>query len=213
MSELAKSPQSPQSSRQTEITRLLEASGRGDPCALESLLALVYDELKWIARRHLRGSSANSMLCTTELVHEAFLRMVRGADLGWEGRAHFFGVASRAMRQVLVDFARRRRAARRSGKWRRTTLGDGHSALEVELDEILAIDEALDRLNDLDQRLRQVVELRFFGRLSDTEIAEMLGVSTRTVERDWLKARLFLMRELEPRTGTAATSGRSGRTS
>jgi RNA polymerase sigma factor (TIGR02999 family) len=208
---MSESAASPQSSRQTEITRLLAAAGRGDPRALESLLALVYDELKRIARRHLRASSAKPMLCTTELVHEAFLRMVRGNEVGWEGRAHFFGVASRAMRQVLVDFARRRQAARRSGQWRRTTLDDGHGMLEFELDEILAVDEALNRLNDLDQRLRQVVELRFFGGLSDKEIAEMLGVSARTVERDWLKARLFLVRELELRS--KATGGPAGETS
>src|SRR4051794_33147756 len=104
MSESVDSP------RQAEITGLLAAAGRGDPRAMESLLPLVYDELKWIARHQLRASSPEATLCTTELVHEAFLRIARGADAGWEGRAHFFGVASRAMRQVLVDLARRRHA-------------------------------------------------------------------------------------------------------
>jgi RNA polymerase sigma factor (TIGR02999 family) len=189
----------------TEFLRLLRDAGRGDASALEALLPIVYEELKWVARRHRRASRSPTTLCTTELVHEAYLRLSRGSSLGWEGRAHFFGAASRAMRQVLVDFARRRRAAKRGGTWDRTTLGDAHGALEVELDRLLELDDALERLNAVDERLRRVVELRFFAGLSEEEIAEMLGLSVRTVERDWLKARLFLLRELDETEG-ATTS-------
>ena len=163
------------------------------PGAIDELMPLVYEELKRMAHYQLRANGARATLSTTELVHEAFLKLSAGAEIDWEGRAHFFGAASRAMRQVLVDFARRRTAAKRGGELERVTLGDDDAALDVELDEILAIDDALDRLNALDPRLRQVVELRFFAALSEVEIARMLGVSQRTIERDWLKARLVLL--------------------
>ena len=157
--------------------------------------AAVYDELKRIAHRHLRAD-ARGTLCTTELVHEAYLKLGRGPESGWDGRAHFFGAASRAMRQVLVDFARRRGADKRGGKLQRVSLGEADAALDLQVDEILTLDSALERLDALNQRLRRVVELRFFGGLDMEEIAETLEVTTRTVERDWLKARLFLLREL-----------------
>lgn len=161
------------------------------------LYAVVYEELKRIAHRHLRDVGAIDSLSTTELVHEAYLKLSPTAGTEWENRGHFFGAASRAMRQVLVDFARKRQAAKRGGIQERVTLHSSHAALELELDQILALDAALDRLNSVDERLRQVVELRFFAGLSETEIAELLGVTPRTVERDWVKARLFLLRELE----------------
>jgi RNA polymerase sigma factor (TIGR02999 family) len=156
-----------------------------------------YEELKRIAHAQLRAVDANATLSTTELVHEAYLKL--GGDRGsnWNGRAHFFGAAARAMRQVLVDFARARRAAKRGGGATHVSLSDGDARLEMELDEILALDEALDRLNAVDVRLRQIVELRFFGGFGEAEIAALLGVTARTVERNWLKARLFLLRELE----------------
>lgn len=157
----------------------------------------VYDELKRLAHRHLAGAGAQDTLSTTELVHEAYIKLARGSQQ-WQSRAHFFGAASSAMRQVLVDFARRRQAAKRGGDAGRVSLRSGDATLEVELDEMLALDTALNRLNAVDPRLREVVELRFFGGLPETEIAGMLGVTARTVERDWVKARLFLLRELEP---------------
>jgi RNA polymerase sigma factor (TIGR02999 family) len=116
----------------------------------------------------------------------------------WDGRAHFFGAAAQAMRQILVDFARRRGAAKRGGSWSVISLSGAEVALQFEADEILALDEALTRLDEASPRLRQVVELRFFGGVPEADIASMLGVSTRTVERDWLKARLLLLRELRP---------------
>ena len=174
-----------------------ESTGR--PRSLPSpdeMYAVVYDELKRIARHQLRAN-AKATLSTTELVHEAFLKLGRGPDSGWDGRAHFFGAASRAMREVLVDFARRRRAVKRGGTMQRVSLGETEGALDMQLDEILALDAALEQLDAVNDRLRQIVELRFFGGLGEAEVAEILGVTTRTVERNWLKARLFLLRELD----------------
>lgn len=156
-----------------------------------ALFAIVYPELKRLARRRLHALEPQPTLCTTELVHEAYLKL--GAGTNWEHRAHFFGAASRAMRQVLVDLARRRQAAKRGRGLPALSLTGADAALDVELDEILDLDAALTRLETLDARLAQVVELRFFGGLSEAEIAELLGLSARTVERDWLKARLFLL--------------------
>lgn len=163
----------------------------------DELYRRVYGELKRMASRHLRASDDAATLSTTELVHEAFLKLGGASSSDWQGRAHFFGAASRAMRQVLVDFARRRRAAKRGGGTTRVSLSESDVALDVELDSILALDEALERLTMVDERLRRIVEMRFFGGFSENEVAVSLGVTPRTVEREWLKARLFLLRELE----------------
>ena len=168
-----------------------------------------YKELKRMASHHLRAMSDGATLSTTELVHEAYLKLRGGANTKWEGRAHFFGAASRAMRQVLVDFARRNRAAKRGGDATRVSLSDGEIALQIELDDILALDEALDRLAAVDERLREIVELRFFGGFAEHEVAELLGVSPRTIERNWIKARLFLLRELESKTTTSRANDKS----
>jgi RNA polymerase sigma factor (TIGR02999 family) len=168
----------------------------GPEGARDAFYGAVYDELKRIARHHLRTRDAKATLCTTDLVHEAYLKF-RGADVDdWQSRAHFFGSASRAMRQVLVDHARARHAAKRGDGQPALTLTGSDAALEVQLDELLVLDDALDRLRGLDERLCRVVELRFFAGLADEEIAGVLNVSTRTVGRDWLKARLYLSREL-----------------
>jgi RNA polymerase sigma factor (TIGR02999 family) len=172
---------------------LAPASGGADP-----LDDAVYDELKRIARHYLRARMGAATLSTTDLVHDAYLKFgaPAGADVAWNSRAHFFGAASRAMRQVLVDYARRRSAAKRGGGARPVTLTGSDAALEVRFDEVLVLDEALDQLRALDARLCQVVEMRFFVGLEEEEIAALLGVSVRTVRRDWLKARLFLSRAL-----------------
>lgn len=149
-----------------------------------------------MAHFHLLSRNPHATLSTTELVHETYFKLTAPSNRGWEGRAHFFGAASRAMRQVLVDFARKRQAAKRGSAQAPVSLSDAHGALEVDLDQILALDDALEKLNAADPRLREVVELRFFAGLPAPTIAELLGVSSRTVERQWLKARLFLMREL-----------------
>jgi len=167
------------------------------PATDPELYRRVYAELKRMARHHLRGADAMT-LSTTELVHEAYLKLHGQSD--WEGRAHFFGAAARAMREVLVDFARRRGATKRGGDATRVSLSEGDLVLEMQLDDILALDEALGRLAVVDERLRRIVELRFFGGFSEKEVSELLRVSARTIERDWLKARLFLLRELESAT-------------
>jgi RNA polymerase sigma factor (TIGR02999 family) len=162
----------------------------------ESFDGAVYAELKRIARHHLRTRAAGATLSTTDLVHEAYLKFGGPVEREWQNRAHFFGSASRAMRQVLVDYARHRRAAKRGGGVAAVTLTGSDAALEVQLDELLVLDEALERLRGLNERLCRVVELRFFAGLNDDEIAGLLDVSTRTVGRDWIKARLYLSREL-----------------
>jgi len=191
-----------------DITSILSAIENGDPKAVEGLLPLVYDELRKLAAQRLALEKPGQTLQATALVHEAYLRLVGGDQRqDWNGRAHFFGAASRAMRQVLVDFARRRRAEKHGGGATRVSLSDGDAALEIELDEILTLDAALERLHAVDERLRQIVELRFFGGFSEREVAELLGVTPRTIERNWLKARLFLLRELKPRDPPTNESG------
>jgi len=167
------------------------------PHDTDALFAVVYEELKRIAHKHLRTTGNDATLCTTELVHETFLKLASDHGIGWAGRAHFFGAASRAMRQILVDFARRRQTLKRGGDWQAVPLRDADGALEVEMDSVLALDRVLTQLDAFDGRLSRVVELRFFGGLPELEVAELLGVSARTVERDWLKAKMFLVRELE----------------
>ena len=181
-----------------EVTQLLHGARDGDRGAFGRLLPLIYDELRAIARRQLRREEVGHTLQPTALVHDAYLKLVDQTQVGWRDRAHFFGIAARAMRQVLIDYARRRSAAKRGGGVVRTTLSDQTLALDVPLDELLSLDDALTRLGGVDARLRQVVEYRFFGGMAEEEIAEVLGVSTRTVQRDWLRARAWLYAELYP---------------
>ncbi len=156
----------------------------------------VYAELKRLARRHLRVHAAGATVSTTDLVHEAYLKFGASGEGEWQSRAHFFGSASRAMRQALVDHARHRQASKRGGGARPVTLTGGGAATDERLDEVLILDEALDRLRALDERLCRVVEMRYFAGLDDAEIAQILGITPRTVGRDWVKAKLFLAREL-----------------
>lgn len=178
-----------------EFTRLLEQARDGDTHAFDRVLAKAYDTLKEIAHRQLSVRQRGSALCTTELVHEAYFKLAgRGAQV-WEDRAQFCGIAANAMRQVLVDQARHRNAAKRGGGAEAITLTAGR-AVDPSVVDVLALDEALDRLGARNERLRRVVEYLFFGGMTQEEVAAVLGVSTRTIERDWLKAKLFLHREL-----------------
>lgn len=178
-----------------EVTRLLEAARRGEDGALDRVVPLVYDELRRMAARQLRRERAGHTLHATALVHEAYLKLASGGTVEAVDRGHFLAIAARAMRQVLVDHARRRNAEKRGGDWEQTTLSDGDKPLEFQPDELLALDRALD---ELDERQRQVVECRFFAAMEEEEIAVALGVSARTVRRDWVKARAWLYRSLYP---------------
>jgi len=178
-----------------EVTRLLQAAHEGEPGALERLVPLVYDDLRRLARRQLGHEYGERTLNATALVHESFLKLGGGA-MAASDRAHFLAIAARAMRQVLVDHARDRRAAKRGGgAWERTTLTDGAWAADFDPDGMLALDEAL---AGLQPRQRQVVECRFFGGMEEQEIAAALGVTERTVRRDWTKARAWLYRYFYP---------------
>jgi RNA polymerase sigma factor (TIGR02999 family) len=178
-----------------EVTRLLQAAHHGEADALERLLPLVYEDLRRLARRQLGYEYVERTLNPTALVHESYLKLGRAA-MAAHDRAHFLAIAARAMRQVLVDQARDRKAAKRGGgAWDRTTLTDGAWVGEFDPDNMLALDDALGKL---EPRQRQVVECRFFGGMEEQEIAVALGVSERTVHRDWIKARAWLYRYFYP---------------
>ena len=178
-----------------EVTRLLRAAHEGEPDALERLVPLVYEDLRRLARRQLGHEYGERTLNATALVHESYLKL-GGAAMAASDRAHFLAIAARAMRQVLVDHARDRKAAKRGGgSWERTTLTDGAWAAEFDPGGLLALDEAL---AELEPRQRQVVECRFFGGMEEQEIAAALGVTERTVRRDWTKARAWLYRYFYP---------------
>jgi RNA polymerase sigma factor (TIGR02999 family) len=179
-----------------EVTELLAAFRRGDREALDRLLPMVYRQLRRIAGHQMRGERAGHTLHPTALVHEAYLKLLGGVEVDFEDRAHFLGVAARAMREILVDAARRRQAQKRGGEWQRTTLDGEALGLEAPLVEVLDLDRALAGLERLESRLRQVVELRFFGGLTEEETAAALEVTARTVRRDWVKARAWLYKEL-----------------
>jgi RNA polymerase sigma factor (TIGR02999 family) len=179
-----------------DVTRLLAASRGGRREAEAELAAVVYDELHAIARRLMVHERAQHTLQATALVHEAFMRLLGGAQQNWENRRHFFGVAAMAMRRVLVDHARARAADKRGGGLQRVNLEEPAAVGHDNLDEIIAINQALTRLEAQDPRQARVVELRFFAGLSEEAIAELLNVSERTVKRDWRLARAWLRAEL-----------------
>lgn len=178
------------------ITELIAELREGEERAWRSLLPLVYDELRRVAHRQLQQWGPGHTLNTTALVHEAYIRLADGSSLSLSDRAHFFAVAARAMRYVLIDHARKHDAAKRGGAWQQVPLEDGQLRVEQRVDTLLALDAALTRLADLNERLARVVECRFFGGMTDEETAAALGVSDRTVRRDWTKARLWLYAEI-----------------
>ncbi|MEZ4458034.1 MAG: sigma-70 family RNA polymerase sigma factor [Gemmatimonadales bacterium] len=180
------------------MTRLLGLLSQGDPDAMDRLMPLVYDELHRLAASYLRRERGDHTLGATALVHEAFLRLVDQRQVDWEGRSHFFGIAAQAMRRVLVDHARRRSAAKRSRNMQVTLETGADVATDGGADEVLAVDEALERLAQLDPRQARLVELRYFAGFSIAEAAEGLGISPATAKRDWALARAWLHRELGP---------------
>lgn len=179
-----------------DVTQLLLAYRHGDRGAFDRLVPLVYDDLRRIARRQLGRGNPDGVLDTTSLVHESYLKLVDGGRVEWQDRCHFLGVAARAMRQVVVTYARRRGAAKRGGGSVQTTLDEGIVSIDSQAEWLMALDTALSRLGEKNPRLAQVVECRFFAGLSEEETATALGVSLRTAQRDWMRARAWLQEEL-----------------
>ena len=184
-----------------EISRLLVAWSDGDESALAALAPLVHEELRRLAHRYMRGERAGHTLQTTALVNEAYLRLIDWKNVRWQNRAHFFAVSAQLMRRILVDFARSRGYHKRGGGVRAVALDEAAVVADDRGAEMVALDEALDALAELDARQARVVELRYFGGLSVEETAEVLKVSPATVRRDWSLARAWLHRELSCRGG------------
>ncbi len=178
-------------------TQILIDLGNGDRSAANRLMPLVYDELRGLAARYMQREPPGHTLQTTALVHEAYLRLIDQSRVDWKGRAHFFAVAAEMIRRVLIDHARKRRAAKRGGLAHQITLTDSIGACEQEQVDLLALDEALNELSALNERHRKVVELRFFAGLSIDETAHILDVSPQTVRSDWRMARAWLREFLD----------------
>ena len=181
---------------QQAVTRLLERWGSGDRAALEELTPLVYEELRRLAHSYMRHEHEGHTLQTTALVHEAYVRLIDQPSVPWQSRAHFLGVAAQAMRHILVDYARQKRAGKRGGGARRVALDDGAVASAERAADLVALDDAMQGLAALHPRRCRVVELRYFGGMNNREAAEVLAVSEATVQREWRFARAWLYREL-----------------
>ena len=180
-----------------DVTGMLRAWQAGDVAARDELIAVLYQELHQRAASRLRGERPGHSLQPTALVNEAYLRLVGQRRTSWQNRAHFLAVASEMMRRILVDHARRRKMAKRSGRWARVTLGDAAAAGKPRDIDLLDLDRALDRLAEFDARKAKIAELRYFGGLSLEETAVALDVSMATVERDWQAARAWLLSQLK----------------
>jgi RNA polymerase sigma factor (TIGR02999 family) len=179
-----------------EVTQLLQAWNAGDRAALEQLIPLVNAELHRLAARYMRHQSPDHVLQATALVNEAWLKLIDWSAATWQSRAHFFGVAAQLMRRILVDEARRRQAARHGGNALRVSMSEVELIANKKHHDLLALDDALEALAAFDARRSRIVELRFFGGLSVDETAEVLGVSPRTIAREWRLAQAWLYREL-----------------
>lgn len=177
-----------------EITALLIRWGDGDASALQALIPAVYEALSAMARRHLRHERRGVMLDTGELVHEAYMKLVDQSRVEWRNRNHFYAIAAQTMRRLLVEDARRRRAAKRGGALSVVPLDESVHGLPDEAVDVLALNDALDELARVDPEKSRLVELRFFGGLSNEELAEVLNVSVSTIEREWRVARAWLFR-------------------
>jgi RNA polymerase sigma factor (TIGR02999 family) len=180
------------------VTRVLQAAAEGDPEATGDLLPLVYDELRRLARSKLKKVPPGQTLQATALVHEAYLRLVGGKDPGWDSRTHFYAAAAQAMRDILVEQARRKMTRKRGGGWRRISVEQAEPVAEPPSEEILAVDEALSLLEQHDPRKGQIANMRFFARMTTAETAEALGISVGTVGREWRYIRTWLECQLRP---------------
>ena len=181
----------------TDITLLLDDFRNGRKEIINQLLPVVYKELRRLASRYLRKEYNNRTIQTTELVHEAYLRLAGNSEMAAKNRAQFFGIAANSMRQILVDYARKKHAVKRGGDFTRITLYEDIIITDGSNDKIIAIDSALIKLGQIDERLCRIVELRFFTGLSIDETAEVMEISTSTVKREWALAKAWLFRELE----------------
>ena len=188
--------QSPDLTGASDITQLIHLAQGGDRDAADALYASAYADLRRLARSRLRAGGRNTLLDTCSLVHESYVRFVKGGQLSLQDRLHFMRWAAQVMRSVIVDFARRRVAARRGGGSARVTFDVELAATANGEDEILSVHQALERIAAVDERMMQVVEMRYFGGLTELEMAAALGVTDRTVRRDWEQARLFLAEAL-----------------
>jgi RNA polymerase sigma factor (TIGR02999 family) len=182
-------------------TELLLASTSGDPLASEQLFVSLYDELRKLAKKYLREEGSEVRLSSTDLVHEAYLRMVRQKEVDWKGRTHFFAIGARQMRRILVDQARARSRQKRGGRGRRVQLLEDLQLSIRDEDQVLALDEILGKLEVQNPRFSRIVELRFFGGMTVEEVSEVLQVSKRTVEADWTFIRAWLRKELAEAEG------------
>ncbi|MBO0719935.1 MAG: sigma-70 family RNA polymerase sigma factor [Blastocatellia bacterium] len=190
------------SQSQPGITQLLLAWSDGDQTALEKLTPLVYAELHRLAKGYMVRELSGSMLQTTALIHEAYIRLIDWKNARWQNRAHFFGVAAQIMRRILVDFARSRQSAKRGNGVQHLSLGDAITIRNDRSQDFIALDDALKSLAKIDLRKSQIVEMKFFGGMNAEETAEVLKVSLRTVEREWNLARAWLYRELRGKDGS-----------
>lgn len=184
-------PQTPQN-----VTQLLVGWGNGDKEALDKLVPLVYDELRRQAARYLRRERVGHTLQTTALIHEAYLRLIDQKNVHWQNRAHFFGIAAQLMRRILVDHARTKKRAKRGGSDVRVSFSEATLKAKAQDLHIVALDEALERLAEIDEQQSRIVELRFFSGLTVEETAEVLSISRATVKRDWSVAKAWLHREI-----------------
>lgn len=179
-----------------QITLLLTDWSKGDDNVLEKLMPLVYEELRKMARRYIRNQPSGHTFQTTELIHEAYIKLAGHGTRNWQNRSHFFGVAAKAMRHILVDYARMKGRHKRGGWQERVTFAEESFSAIGKAREMVALDDALNQLNELDERKVHVVEMKFFGGLNVEEIAGVLKVSPETVKRDWSFAKTWLLREL-----------------
>ncbi|MFN2513555.1 MAG: sigma-70 family RNA polymerase sigma factor [Pyrinomonadaceae bacterium] len=179
-----------------EVTQLLVAWSDGDRAARDELIPLVYEELRQLAHRYMGRERPDHTLQTSALVNEAYIRLIDQKDVHWQNRAHFFGIAAQMMRRILVDYARKRGFAKRGGDARTVPLDDVMIVSDERAADVVALDDALKSLSELDPRKSQIVELRFFGGLSIEETAVVLAISAGTVMRDWTLAKAWLRREM-----------------
>lgn len=180
----------------SEITQILLRIKFGSSEAYNQLFSLVYDHLRSIANMQMRKEHDEHTLSQTELVHEVYLKLVDQSDIDWRDRAHFYAIASRCMRQILIDYARKKKSQKRGGSKEPITYLDGIMKVEQQVDDLINLDDALRRLEKLNKRLAWVVEYRYFGEMTIEDTAEVMGVSTSTITRDWAKARGWLYKEL-----------------